>query len=311
MVVGRAALAALFASGLGPGVSAVPSEIASPLRIDCPTLDRETRAAFEARARAELALSPRPEGEIAVACEQHAAHVGWRAASGRTAERDIGLAADPATAVDSLLGAVHALRAGIVTQPAALADRGVAVEAAAPPLLVAAVPAAGARGHRVPFRLGVEAGVYGEVWEGSVAGGVEGQFGLRFDNRNHWEIALTGGIGRAVQVADGWRANTASISLGVAHLPVPNLEVEAGGLLRVLTLERSIFDVPSQTQSSTLGLFAAVRYVLASGRFAMAFGPHLSLLQDALVAHSDGSEIFRVPRFVTGLSLAGRADFVR
>jgi hypothetical protein len=188
-------------------------------------------------------------------------------------------------------------------------DGALPVAPAVPEGVVAAAPTTRVRRERrAPFRLGIEAGGYGEVWEGAIAGGVEGQFGLRFDNRNRWEVALTGGIGRGVESSAGVRARTASVTLGIAHLPVRNLEVEAGGLARLLTLDRDTF---GERHASTLGLFGAVRYVLARGRFAMAVGPHLSLLRGAMIVESDGNEVFRVPRFVTGLSLAGRADFIQ
>jgi hypothetical protein len=316
------ALAALWATGIGPeGPSA---ETTSPLRIDCPLLDKENQAALEARARAELALWPQPAGEIAIACQPHAAHVGWHAASGGSAARDIGLGADPGAAVDSLLGAVHALRAAAATWPPPPASPRVASHTGAattasnnintvtptlrppsPPVVMDAAPAEQAPSR---FRLGVAAGIHGEIWEGAVAGAIEGQVGLRLDTRQRWALALTGGFGRGVEPASGIGARTMRAMLGVAHIPVRNLEIEAGVEWRVLVATRSIGGAIEQQRGSTLGVFASVRYLLARGRFAMAVGPHLGLLAGPMAVDLDGTEIFRVPRFITGLSVAGRAD---
>ena len=312
MVAGLAALGTWLATGIGPGAGpsvSVTLNDRSPLRIDCPDLDTESRAAFETRARAELALSPQPAGEIAVACELNAAHVGWRAANGRSAQRDVGLNSDAATVVDSLLVAVHALRTGNLTSPPARAS-GIGSAPLAPDP-VAVVVARPEHVRASGLRVGVEAGVYGEVWEGSVAGGLEGLAGLRFDTRSRWELSVTGGFGRGVQPSAGVHARTMSAMIGVAHIPVRNLEVEAGVLWRSLTATREVFDGPSERTASTVGLFAAIRYVLARGRLALAVGPHLSLLEGPMVVDVAGTEVFRVPRFVTGLSLGGRVDFNR
>lgn len=309
MVAGLAALGTWLATGIGPGVGPPVSPAPqgrSPLRIDCPDLDTESRAAFETRARAELALSPQP-GEIAVACELNAAHVGWHAANGWSAQRDVGLNSDAATVVDSLLGAVHALRTGNLTSPPTLTSD--ATSSLAAPAPVAAVVARPEHGRASGLRVGLEAGIYGEVWEGSVAGGLEGMAGLRFDTRSRWEVSVTGGLGRGVEPSAGVHARTMSAMIGVAHIPVRNLEVEAGVLWRSLTAAREVFDSPSERTASTVGLFAAIRYVLARGRFALAVGPHLSLLEGPMVVDVAGTEVFRVPRFVTGLSLGGRVDF--
>jgi hypothetical protein len=311
MVAGMAALGAWLASGIGPAPESLPITIAGesappPLRIDCPVLDTESRAAFEARARAEMALLPQPAGEIAVACERQAAHVGWRAANGWTGQRVVGLNSDSATLVDSLLGAVHALRAGSMTSPPPL----VSGDNPAPAPRLAVTVATGASNPARPagLRVGLEAALYGEVWEGSMAGGLEGQAGLRFDTRSRWELALTGGWGRGMEPAAGIEAHTWSVMAGVAHIPVRNLEVEAGGLWRSLTFTR---EATTHRHASTAGLYGAVRYVLARGRFAVAVGPHLSLLSSQIVIDVDGTELFRVPRFVTGLSVGGRVDFNR
>ena len=51
-----------LASGWGVGPTARAAGPVVPLRIDCPLLDGESRAALEARARAEMALTPLPAG---------------------------------------------------------------------------------------------------------------------------------------------------------------------------------------------------------------------------------------------------------
>jgi len=307
-----AALGAWVASGITPAPEAPVVAAAGagpPLRIDCPVLDTESRAAFEARARAEMALLPQPAGEIAVACERQAAHVGWHAANGWSGHRVVGLNSDSATVVDSLLGAVHALRTGSLTSPPPLVSADQPAPAPPATVTVAARPARTSSTRAPGLRVGMEAAVYGEVWEGSMAGGVEGQGGLRIDTRSRWEVALTGGMGRGMEPAAGIQARTWSVMVGVAHIPVRNLEVETGVLWRSLTFSRD--STGEQHTSLTGGIYGAVRYVLARGRFAMAVGPHLSLLANQIVIDADGTEVFRVPRFVTGLSLGGRVDFNR
>jgi hypothetical protein len=63
--------------------------------------------------------------------------------------------------------------------------------------------------------------------------------------------------------------------------------------------------------SDTFGAFAAFRYVLSQGPFALAAGPDLIVLARPVVVDVFGAELFRVPRVVAGLSIGGTADLVR
>ena len=277
---------------------------ATPLRIECPALDPEGRAALEARARAEMALSPLPAGEIAIACEIDLAHVGWRAADGGLHEREVGLGSNAAVNVDSLLGALHALRFGDSTpRPPAAAPPHVTVVAPTPPAPAGAGPG-----------VGLVVALHSERWAGSLAGAIEAQLGLRLAWRERWSLVAVGGLGRGLESAEGIQVRTlrAMVSVGyVLGRPARgHFDLRVGGEWHALNPALAGGTL-SRPTAATGGLFTAPRYVFSGGRFRLAAGPYLGLAAAPIIVEVETREVFRIPRLVAGFSLAGEADLIR
>jgi hypothetical protein len=295
--------------GWGPVTIARAAGEVVPLRIDCPLLDGESRAALEARARAELALSPLPAGEIAIACDLHSARVGWRAAGGGLRLREVGLtSADGDRNVDSLLSAVHALRFGDALPAEPRLAVTVVPKGAAPPAASAATGPAGPR--PLALRLGALAGVYSELWQGSIAGVVEAQAGLRLSWRARWSLALAGGVGRGLETADGVRARTTRAMLSAAYLAGAHLELRLGAEWKSLA--------PAWTgagstppSAATAAAFLSTRYVMSRDRFRVVAGPQVGLAASPITVTVADRELFSVPRFLIGVSLDVEGDLIR
>ena len=302
--------AAALLGVLGAAATAHAGGAGPPLRIDCPVLDLESQAALEARARAEMALTPLPAGEIAISCERHRAHVGWRAVGGGLHQREVGLGADPAVAVDSLLGAVHALRfddAGAVAVAAAAPPETVVAQPSRPPASPPPRGAVAVTGQRVG--LGVLLGLHSELWEGAMAGVIEAHLGLRVSWRGRWSLAAAGGLGQGLETAEGIRARTWRAMLSLGYLAGAHLDLRAGGEWRSISpaLAGAVTAAPRR---STSGAFVAARYVVSDGRFRLAAGPQLDLATAPILVDLDGREVFRLPRLAVGFSLTGEGDII-
>jgi hypothetical protein len=272
------------------------------LRLNCPDLGPESSAAFEARARAELASSPRPAGEIAVACADRAAVVSWWAADGAFRELGVPLASDHAAAVEALLHAVEVLRAAVPSPPPAPAPGPEIGPARAAP------EAPAVRASAAPHAwngLGAAAGVDVERWQGAIGGAAGAWFGPRFSTPGRWSGALTAGVAWGAGSAEGVRARSLQAALAVGYAPLAYLEVALAAELRLLTATISATAGASELHDFTEAADVSARYVVALGPVRLAAGPRVGVLAHPFLVELAGRELFRVPAVVVGFVVEG------
>ena len=277
------------------------------LAIDCAALDPESRGALEARARAEIALTPQPAGAVVVICRDRDAEVEWvPAGPGPTRQRVVALEATaPEVAVDRLLDAVHELRLGGDMAPAppspgpALVATSVNIDdvAAAPP----------PRG----VGLGAIAAMRGELWQGAIPGGIAAELGLRLAGRGEWSLTVAGAVGRGAETARAIRAETLGARVAVQHPIAGGLELALGGEWRRLQTTRTGAGTLEEHDGNTFGGFAALRYVVSRGHYSFAAGPDLTVLAAPIAVNVGTDELFRIPRLCAGVSVSGAADLFR
>jgi len=291
--------------------SATPS---SALRIDCAALDLESRSALEARARAEIVLTPRPAGTVIVVCRERSAQVDWLPAGpGRAQQRVVALEGTaPGVTVDRLLDAVHELRLGgdVPGAGSPTAAPAAPTRTAAPAIAVDVGTVAAPRTAR-RVRFGVAAAARAELWEGAITGGVAGEVGLRLASRAGWSFSVAAAIGRGAESAQGIQARTLGASVAAQHPIAAGFELAIGGEWRQLVATRPGEARLEQHYGGTFGGFAALRYVLSRGRFSFAAGPDLAVLAAPIAVDLGASELFRIPRLLAGLSVTGAADILR
>ncbi len=318
IVVALAALAGpptLAAPETPVAVHATPSaDAAAPLRIDCAALDRESRGALEARARAELAVAPEPAGTIVIVCDERTARVEWLAPGAAARQRVVALDPSlPTQAVDTLLDAVHELRLGTnhapKPPPSPVAPASVPATTASDAEL--GITAASARRGR-PVRLGIGVAARGELWRGSIPAAIEGEVDVRLSAPGGWSLTAAGTLGSGLETARSIQARTLGARIGIARTLDGKLDLAVGGAWLRLAATRSGGPAPEQQQQDgTFGAFASVRYVLARGPFSFAVGPEVTVLAAPILVDVEGGELFRIPRVLAGLSVAGSADVVR
>jgi hypothetical protein len=236
----------------------------------------------------------------------------------------VGIGSDSAATVDLLLVAVHALRFGddsvevsanVSANASANTSANLSPETSssrpatpsAPPVATAVIQV------RPPaprgFRLGALAGVHSELWQGSIAGAIEGQLGLRLSLRGRWSLAVAGGLGRGMETAESIRARTMHAVVSVGYISGSHLELRLGGEWRVLDAELP-GAVPATTRGMTGGLFTSIQYVASRGPFWLFVGPQLGYSASSIVVQISGREIFNIPQLLAGFSVSGEGDFI-
>ena len=277
------------------------------VRLACPALDGESRASFEARARAELAAWPEPAGEISVACADGAAVITWWAADGRFRESSVPLAPDAAATVDALLAALQGLRADIGAAHAA--ERSPAPAPARPPVPIAEPAAAPAlRATAAPnswSRLEAVVGLDGERWQGGIGGALGARLGVRLSARGRWSVTASAGVMRGATTAAGVRAETLQGALAVGYAPLQHLELGLGGELRLLSVVPGGAAGGDEHHDWTEAATATARYVLALGPVRLGVGPRVDLLAHPFIVRVGGSDLFQIPALVAGIFVEG------
>lgn len=305
-------------TALGAALCASPvraQAIVPTLHVDCGELGELGRAALEARARADLASTPRSTGAVVlVTCTESSAVVAWGPAEGGPRARRLALGDDEATNTDAILDAIHGLSmetelpAAVPETPAPLAA-GAGPAPAAIPFTPAARPAPPARAsspHPPSHRLGLLSGLRAELWQGDVGGALDGHVGARVPVSGDWSLFATAGFGPGVTSPQGIQAETLRAVVGVDRKLLTNVSVGIGATARVLFLQASRSAPPQSETVATVGLVASARYEIRLGAEALSVGPELDVLAQPLAVDVAGAEVFRIPLFVAGLSV----DFV-
>ena len=284
------------------------------MRIACPELTDDDRAALEARARAELSVAPVRDATVTIDCS-----VRWVSIEGHGAPlaRHVAIDVSGAAFADELLDAVHVL----------LVEAG---RADTPPNAVAAAPEeqgpSGAPGgalqrnsedsqptHRgSPFyRVGAAAGVDSELWSGAIGAAMGGHAGARLWTDTGWAAELDGGIVWGLASTHTIEARTVQATLRIDYAPVAILRIGLGADARFVTASASGPTSPTERGSWTLGAIAAARYALRVDRFEFLVGLQVEVIRGPVVVEFDGSEVMRIPTVLAGLSLEAAAGLTR
>ena len=291
-----------LAAVLGGACAATAARAESPaveLRIDCPSLDDEARTLLEARARAQLASERLPGGELVIACVGASATLAWQPVGGASRERTMVIEGEPASEVDALLAAIHALVA--VQAPAA----------PLPPVGAAAAPAGSteptepAPPRREPSPFAVLAGVDSELWQGGIAAAGGGHAGVVFSPGRRWSLVVLAGPAWGLSSADGLHAWRLRGVARVDYALLPALRIGLGASGRILWADAVRGDVPPQRTGATAGGLLSARYVLPLGPIVLGVGPEVEALVQPISVDVAGAEVFRMPTFVVGLSVEG------
>ena len=303
MLRGRLAFASV--SGLAATLAAGPAFGDEPvaLRLDCPTLDGETRALLEARARAEIASQSLPAGEMTIRCASDTATIVLH--SFATAARERTVALHGADGVDAVLEAVHDLCVPeAVPPPPAKSPAPSPVPTSPPdpsPPRAAETPST-----RNPPRLAAVVTADAELWHGGIGGALGGSGGARLYAGN-WRATLllgaerglgSAGVGSTEQITAWGLRGVAQVDYEAAHHWLFGVGV-AG---RALWAQASS-GTTAQQSGFTAGVLVAIRYALHFGAFELAAGPRAEALLQPLVIDLDNREVSRVPSFVLGTAI--------
>lgn len=265
-----------------------------PLRIHCPALDEEAKAALEARARAEMAANPHSAEDIAIDCVDDSALVTKRVeGAAATGWRRVELPPDHALAVDDLLDAVHSLR----SEPPG--------SAVAPDGIASRRPAGNSS-----YAFGAVVGAGGLLWYGAIEEALGPRVGLRLSAPRHWSMNLVASVVWGLSSASGLRARAYEASWTVHYAPVAWLDAGVGADLFGLAATPSSSGAREQS-TFTGGGVAQVRYVLRGGRLSLSLGPQLEVLARPIVVEVAQVEAFHVSNLVAGLVMDAEADLIR
>lgn len=264
------------------------------LRIHCPALDEEAKAALEARARAEMAANPNSAEDIAIDCVDDSAVLTKRVEGAATVSwRRVELPPDHALAVDDLLAALHTLRSE------------------APGSVVAGDSAPSHRSAGgSSYAFGAVVGAGGLLWHGAIDEALGPRIGLRLSAPRHWSTNLVAGVVWGLRSASGLRARAYEASWTVHYAPVAWLDAGVGADL--FGLEATPSGSATREQSTlTAGGVVLARYVLRGGRLSLSLGPQLEVLARPIVVEVGQVEAFRVSNLVAGLVLDAEGDLIR
>jgi hypothetical protein len=276
------------------------------LRVECAALEDEARAAVEARAEAELVSEPLPEGEVSVTCSATTATLAWAPKDGEPRERKVDLAADRATIEDAILAALHELLfeqahpppppPPPVVKPVAPLEPEETTDEPPPP----ETPAP----HRV--RVAGIVGADAELWHGGISVALGAYTGIAISPWKRWTMSLVLAPEWGLGSTNGISAWGLRAFARVDYAVVSRVELGLGVSGRALWANATDATT-SQLVGTTAGATLSARYVLPVGPIALSAGPRLELLARPIEVDFAGSEVFRVPTFVAGVTLDASA----
>lgn len=320
MVPGRPRLLCVMAVATIAGLQTAPGraeESPPAIRITCPELGVEERAALEARARAELSVAPLGDRSVDVDCGERRVVVVSLSGEDDPVERRVADNVRGAALVDELVNAVYTLVAEVrrdadrdasATGPPRPASPG---EPRAKPEVdsddVAVSPPKPA-----PIRFAVTSGADAELWSGALASALGGHLGARVSMRPRWAVELAGGAvwGLETGRSAGLKGRALRAALEVDYTPIPSLRIGLGADAHVLLVTGSGHVSPTAQSEASVGVLAAARFAHRFGRVELLGGPQVEVFAWPVIVQETGSEVFRLPLVVAGLSLEGAVDLL-
>jgi hypothetical protein len=279
------------------------------VRIHCPELSDGELAELEARARVELAMTPLVDRDLDVDCGERRVTAVARAGEGAPVERRVADAVGGTALVDALLGAVRALLAQVRLPTGDPHEE-------APPPGPAPTPEPELPDDVAPaplpprLRIALTASVDAELWSGSIGQAVGGHVGARVSPRPEWAAELSGGVVWGLGTAQGIEGRAFGAVLRVEYAPIVHLRMGLGADARLVVASGS-GAMPGQRSGTTLGALALARYALLLGGVELMVGPEIDVFARPVVVQANGSEAFRLPTVVAGLSIEAAVDLLR
>jgi hypothetical protein len=283
------------------GTSTARADHAPALGIECPALGLDDLAALEARARAELGLSGRRGAAVSIDCDARRVLV---SSEGRApVERRVAAELQGVAFVDALVNTLHAL---LVEKP----------PGEAPPPIVRVVPAEPVSEdvvvvpeRRRSMGVAIAGGVDSELWSGAIAAALGGHVGVRLAMNARWSAELDGGIvWRLGATPQGLEGRTIRGALQVDYAPIEPLRIGLAAETRILVASATGSTAPSTRDAVTVGAMAVARYAIRAGRVEILVGPQIEVFAWPVVVQADGSESFRLPSVLAGVSLEAAID---
>jgi hypothetical protein len=306
----------LFFSLLSLVAPAIAAEGGVSVRVDCPALGEEQRAALESRAKTEL-LVRRESGSLAVTCGAGAVDVRWQPETGAARERQIAFAPDASATQDQVLEALELLLgAAPGPAPAASAPPAVTPPATPPvpppppkppapaPLPVARpLPEPPARNAEAPF-VEVLAGVALELWSSEAAAVLGPEARATLALPAGW--AVSGGVLVAwtLRAPEDVGGRLVRGRLGGEYHPDSARRFRFGAALLLDWLTATRDSAASSETRHDVGLagLLGARYLLLAPPVRLALGPDLSIRGAPVRVVIGDSEIFRIPTLAVGAS---------
>jgi hypothetical protein len=303
---------------LAPVLRASPAAAQSAtVAVDCPAFDDETRAALDARARAEL-LVREQGGTLVVACRGGDATLTWHPLDGQPRARVAPLAADARSSIDHILEALDSV---LANAPASGEGPGTAVIAtpeqqpapsvpAAPPRPPEspAPPEAEAEATRTPeggkpprrFRVAFGAGAIGELWSGSEALGGHLFAALALPSR--FSVSVTGGGLWALRTPSSVSANIVRLGAG-GDYGIDRAEHFRVGADVFADLVHAESSQAGSDDRAFVGASVRATAGFDVGRLRLQIGPTLAAHPGKVVVQIGDTEAFHVPTFAFGFRL--------
>jgi hypothetical protein len=287
------------------------------VRVDCPVLGEERRAALESRAKTEL-LVRRENGTLAVVCQRDAVQLRWQPAAGGASEHSIPLATDAIATEEQILEALEVLLNRPEPKPVTPSPPAPAAAppkpppspprptVLAPPPAIAPAPVRESARVWPYFELLAGAGV--EAWSSEVAG-VLGP-GARvlwapFDPFDR--LAVSGGVAIAWTLKAPEDVSARGVRIhagGEYHFDSERRwRVGLGGQLDLLHASRSVNGVEETADERVLGGVVRAQYALTARPLVVVIGPTLSFRGRPVKVQIGQRELFNIPVLTPGFTV--------
>jgi hypothetical protein len=296
-------------------VWADPSAVS--VRVDCPALGEERRAALESRAKTDL-LVRREKGTLAVICERDAVQLRWQPAAGGASEHSIPLATDAIATEEQILEALEVLlnphEPGPVTPsppaPAAAPPKPPPPSPPrptvfAPPSAIAPAPV---RESTVWPYFELLAGVGVEAWSSQVIGVLGPGARVRwapFDRFDRFAVSGGAAIAWTLKAPEDVSARAVRIHAGGEYHfdSQRRWRVGVAAQLDLLHASRSVNGVEETADERALGGFVRAQYALTARPLLIVIGPTLGFRGRPVKVQIGQRELFSVPVLAPGFTV--------
>jgi hypothetical protein len=317
---GPAALALLV---VALHAASAAAEENATIAVDCPAFDNESRAALDARARADL-LVRNAAGTFVVVCREEQGHLTWHPLAGAPGSATVALDADPRTSIERILeglGGLVAATTPVSTEAAPAGTDGpppvvvppapTAIPAPAPRSRVEPPPHAPPEPHETPRRgfrgVLLGAGMGGELWSRTAALGPRASLLVALPAR--FEAGTAATVFFTLRSPDQVSGRITRVALRGAYAFDPGERFRIGADVFVDLVHAAAPNAGSANDVAFGGSLRATAAVI-NAPVRVELGPTLSIHPAAVQAQigpgpdgSNGAVAFRLQTFTAGLVL--------